>query len=77
MIITDSIAGAGFIAILSLFKSQVPVVEIFGIQIPIDVRSIIYASASCERYGMESVNAAFYLTDSTVKVSDAGSKNYN
>ncbi|MGN7986167.1 immunity 22 family protein [Pedobacter sp. 22226] len=66
-----------FIGILPLFKSQVPVVEVLVNQIPIAVRSIIYAAASCERYGIESVNAAFYLTDSTVNVPDAGPKSYN
>lgn len=57
-----------FIGILPLFRKALSVEEVLRKEVPIAIESIPDAVAACERYGLQSVNAVFYLTDSTIDV---------
>ncbi|MGM9475221.1 immunity 22 family protein [Pedobacter sp. GSP4] len=66
-----------FIGILPIMDREYPVAEIIANKIPISIESLTYAVASCDRYGMESANAAFYLTDSKVEIEKPIRDHYN
>jgi hypothetical protein len=66
-----------FIGILPIFKNPPTVKVLLEKEIPIDKDSIAEVLAVCETMGIHSINAAFYLTDSTITIAKPNKKEYN
>jgi hypothetical protein len=64
-----------FIGIIPMDRN-IPIKEIFENDVPIDTDDIPQVEKECYKLGLESANAVFYLTDSSVKIENIGKK-YN
>lgn len=66
-----------FIGMLPLFEQELPILQILEDEVPIDEEEIPKALQRCNELNMEFANAVFYLSDSSVVISEPFKKSYN
>jgi hypothetical protein len=65
------------IGILPISEKPVTLQEVLQKNIPIDISSIATAVKAAEQAGIDTVNAVFYITDSSITVKEPYKKDYN
>ncbi|SHG42966.1 immunity 22 family protein [Pedobacter caeni] len=66
-----------FIGMLPLFEQELPILQILEDEVPIDEEDIPKALQRCNELSMEFANAVFYLSDSSVVISEPYKNSYN
>jgi hypothetical protein len=65
------------IGILPISETPIPAQEVLQKKVPIDTGSISHAEIAFKRSGIDTVNAVFYLTDSSITIKEPYKNNYN
>ncbi|WP_113948128.1 immunity 22 family protein [Pedobacter miscanthi] len=65
------------IGILPIFEKPVTVQEVLQKKVPIDISSISAAIKAAGQAGINTVNAVFYITDSSITVKEPHQADYN